>query len=429
MTRLALLNSMLVLALATSACNSDDGSTCETSSDCPSGNVCFAERCELLCSASEPCPAGFVCDLDVLGDTGAGVCIDDERAMPRIRGVEGNGSTACQSITSASCIGDGFIARGAFPQNTSFELIGPGEATTITQYPLEVVSRDPGGSVVELAADLTGNPAVTPGRYTLVARNQAGSDDADIQLLQGEPGPNLTGDELIERINTASTELIASERLDVEGGSGGGGGVLYRYDDSTTPATGEPVGDRMWVRVKGSDDGSPRSLPIDHERFSALCGDGDGCSVTLGAERLRVDHDLDPETQMLVLPALGNGGACKLFFEPESGAWTIENSCYQRRQRLERTGTDTYEDDGAFRPYAPAVSLGFDNDGARSPVIAFSLACYFADAPPSDTEPGYAPDDADGFHLILAGADWADYPTDIFPTSDAERSCVLIIED
>jgi hypothetical protein len=41
----------------------------------------------------------------------------------------------------------------------------------------------------------------------------------------------------------------------------------------------------------------------------------------------------------------------------------------------------------------------------------------------------FLPDDDDGFHLIMAGADWPSYPRERFPPDDARRACVLLVED
>jgi hypothetical protein len=198
----------------------------------------------------------------------------------------------------------------------------------------------------------------------------------------------------------------------------------------------------MLIRLQGNTDGSARSLPIDHDRFKALCGDGDGCSLTLGTERLRVylDADNDPDTapSEFALDAPYNGGPCKFFFHSPSGSWSLESSCVVWRGELEVEPDLLTSDAGAFKPYAPSNAFGFDNsdfggrdrlDGSPLPVLAYAYACYLSESPANLEMPGFLSDNDDGFHLIMAGVDWKDYPTDRFPASDPERACILIVED
>ncbi|MEM6730859.1 MAG: hypothetical protein AAF658_04850, partial [Myxococcota bacterium] len=327
-----------------------------------------------------------------------------------------------------------------FTDSTTFELVGPAEAVAVVEYDLDVVSLNSTGSLAELTANISGKPDIAPGRYTLIARNQAGVDNSDIQLLQGSPGPDLTGSQLIDRINSATSGQIINSRLDlngVSGGGGGSGGTLYLYDNSPTPTTDTNVGDRMWLRVTGNTDGSPSSLAVDHDRFTALCGDGDGCDVSLGGSRFLVDGDNDPITPPQPLASLGTGGACKMFYDTASGSWSLENGCALWRQRVvpnvAGTGFELPTDplQRGFKPYSPSSSFGFDSQGLSRPVLSYSFACYFSEAGPraAGDGTGFVDDTDPGFHLVMAGSDWADYPTSSFPVADADRACILLIED
>ena len=68
--------------------------------------------------------------------------------------------------------------------------------------------------------------------------------------------------------------------------------LRHVYDNGTLTST-SATGGRMVVRVNGSRSGGPVSTQIDMNRFIELCGDEDGCSITLGATRFRVENRPD----------------------------------------------------------------------------------------------------------------------------------------
>ncbi|MEM6533759.1 MAG: hypothetical protein AAF654_14140 [Myxococcota bacterium] len=425
---------LAALAIAgLSGCSGDKSATCSDSSDCPSGNVCLTNRCERLCNDDEPCPGGFVCDVGGVDGSDAGICMDDSGLAPVISSVAGNGTQECVTTTGAACMGTGFVAQGRFTDTTQFSLVGPAEATNQTEYDLTIASLNATGTTVELTAVMSGMPALSPGQYSLVATNQAGVADTNVQLLQGTPGPDLTGAQLIDRINGAAAGQIDASKLDLSGNGGGGGsgGTLYIYDESPTSTSSDTnVGDRMWIRLRPPAGETAGSLAIDHQRFSALCGDGDGCSITLGAEGYLFNG---------VSRLLRTGGECKFFYNPGTGEWTLDDSCTVWTRALLNNG-GTLEDPGdsgpiqGFKPYVPSVPAGFDNgtasdtDGAVA-VMGYANLCFLAESPASTASPGLVADSDDGFHLAIAGSDWIGYPAAFFPAGAANRSCVLIIED
>lgn len=441
----ALVIATAMTALALSACSDSKGAACTESSDCPSGNVCLTNRCERLCDTdSTGCPSGFLCDLEAIDGENAGICIDDSRVAPEIGSVAGNGSAACVGATESNCVDNGFIVEGTFTDSTVFELIGPAEAASQVTYALDLQSLSATGEAAELTVNLSGKPDVAAGLYVLSARNQAGADESTVQLLQGAPGPDLTGSQLIDRINGATTGVIDAARLDLsgitpgDGGTGGSGGTLYLYDNSDTPATDTNVGDRMWVRLTAGDtSGAAKSVAVDHARFEALCGDGDGCDISLGGTRFVVNGPGGSAP----LNALATGGACKMFYDSASGDWSIESGCVLWRRFIEPDPTDPskFVDPGdtgdieGFKPYSPSSGFGFDGDNDTRAVITYSFACYLAESPviAGGGSPGdrFEDDSSEGFFLSMAGADWDSYPTASFPTADANRSCVLLIED
>ncbi|MEL6544470.1 MAG: hypothetical protein AAFQ82_07575 [Myxococcota bacterium] len=424
-------------ALTYAGCSDGKSAACSESSDCPAGNVCLTNRCERLCDTAETgCPNGFLCDLDAIEGAGAGICIDDSRVAPQISSVNGNGTAECVSATQANCMGSGFLVEGNFTTGTTFTLLGPGEGTSQTPIELELADLNSTGTLAELEVASAQRGGLAAGTYLLTAMNQAGQDEQQVQLLQGATGPDATGDELINRINSA-TGVINAARLEGGGGSGtgGSGGTLYVYDNSTTPATNATVGDRMWVRVTAGDtSGAPVSVAVDHSRFTNLCGDGDGCDVSLGAQRVMMD--LGGGT-LRAINSLRTGGTCKMYYDTADKSWTLANNCTMWLQSLRKDeGTGNFVDAGEFRTYSPSNAFGFDAssdgatdtlDGSALPIMSYLFGCYFAEAGP--TTDGFQEDTDDGFHLILAGSAWADYPATRFPITDPNRACVLLIED
>jgi hypothetical protein len=183
--------------------------------------------------------------------------------------------------------------------------------------------------------------------------------------------------------------------------------------------------ERMIVRVEGKANGKVNSLPVDHDRFRELCGDGDGCDVTLALEGLRGD------TVPTLLPTY-NGGPCKMFYDVETNGWSIETSCVTWRQELGvREDFSTY-DNGAFKPYAPTNAYGFDGvdqfDGNYT-ILTYAYVCYFAESPPLKAEPGFVADKEPGLHLTYAGSDWTDFPTKRIRLDDNKRACLLVVDD
>ncbi|MEO1172661.1 MAG: hypothetical protein AAFX94_11525, partial [Myxococcota bacterium] len=161
------------------------------------------------------------------------------------------------------------------------------------------------------------------------------------------------------------------------------------------------------------------------------CGDGDGCSLVLGAEGFVFNNVSAP---------LRTGGECRFFYVASSGEWTLADDCTAWTRRLRRNSSGVLEDPGdsgpveGFKAYVPSVAAGIDNGGGGDTdgavgVLGYQNLCFFAESPGSTASPGLVSDTDSGFHLVVAGSDWSGYPSESFPAGDPSRSCVLIIED
>ncbi len=399
-----------------SGCSHRDPLGCTQNADCPNGHVCLSETCEQLCATDEECSAGNFCNGEI--------CIPGHRDSPLISGLTGNGSsTACQADTSNNCLGTGIVVTGKNLGGSRFRLVS--ELPSGPQYDLEPLA---GGRVQDAVVDLTpaiAGPTLVPGRYVLTATNAAGSDQAGVELLKGDPGEitNLTGDAAIAAINADdTTTLIRADR--VAGGGSSGGGTRYIYDNDTTAQTESLAGDRMVVRLDASASGV-QSLAIDSARFDALCGDIDGCTL-----RLAVNGWQGIEAPLV-------GAPCH-FQMTATRSWTVSHACTQWYGTWgDNAGTPQWATPPLF--YAPYRSAmwgidGGNDDGAGghfTGVVLHNFACYLSEAAPTGSTAGFAEDDTEGFYLIASHGTWAGsyYPTSEWPTADSGRGCLLIVDD
>lgn len=181
------------LAASTPGCSGNPPSTggCGGNSECSSGEICDQGSCLTLCANDMQCGAGLVCENDI--------CVAGGRVIPVITAVDGDGTMTCPDANGTHCLAAGMIINGDNLAGASFSL------TPQSGTPVELVVRDSMETVATV--DL---PDLAPGDYTLVATNQAGSDQASLTLLQGPPGPDLTANELVTLLNTASSKLLSS---------------------------------------------------------------------------------------------------------------------------------------------------------------------------------------------------------------------------
>ncbi len=174
---------VVICLFALAGCSRSPGGTCSKTSDCQSGWVCAKSTCEQLCAGDSECPSQLAC-IDSMCTTGT-------RKAPQIDSVVGN------SLDGPTHVTDGLLVTGANLGDATFTLSGA-ESHTLT-------ARTQTASQVELVLW----PEVTSGTWTLTAVNLAGSAAATIELLL----PELTGDTLLTRLNTATSGTIKLELI------------------------------------------------------------------------------------------------------------------------------------------------------------------------------------------------------------------------
>ena len=209
------------------------GSACTRSDECLAGLVCRSEICEQLCATNGDCPAGEICSAVQICDLPA------NGVFPEITDVVGNDNG------DATRILDGMFVRGNNLGDATLALTD-GVLTPI----LTVVSQSTTEIEVRFPAD------VRIGAYTLTATNNAGTAQATITLTL----PDLTGEQLIARINTtplpaapisASYLPVGTTATDVAAG-----------DDSRFHA---PYTDAQAITAMGALDAAN---PLHHDRFT-----------------------------------------------------------------------------------------------------------------------------------------------------------------
>lgn len=422
------------LLTALPACRSEKQAGCSSNSSCPDGHICISQQCEQLCDDDGDCARGSICDL------GKGLCEEGKRPTPELTQVRGNGSSDCTAATGQPCINSGFFVTGSNLTGAVFTLSGPAASPTV--YAMTVVPGTASDTQVEVIPVLAGAQLdISEGEYVLAAANASGQAQTTVQLLRGEAGPDADGTELINRINAAGTVgKISEARLDVTGGSGGGGGTLYVYSGSTTATESAVEGDRMIVRVNGSADNSAVSLAVDQTRLVSLCGDADGCSLTLGATRF-----VDVSQSNYLIEAPLHGGSCKFYLDA-SGSWSLSQPCVARFGLYKYdTGQAKEVFDRPYQMYEYSNVYGkdgsnsdaTDEDGGALIVMGFKGTCYLAEAAHDSTSNtgAFLADNVAGLTLIASGPAWdtatiyASGNAAQWPASDANRACILLVED
>lgn len=139
------------------------------------------------------------------------------------------------------------------------------------------------------------------------------------------------------------------------------------------------------------------SMALDDVRLLSLCGDGDGCTLLLGARSSRRGGDW--------LPAFRAARTCHWSIETDplgaSGRyWSLDDACAQ----------------------AMAIpGAGIDGNGTQDTVArAWGSTCNVADYPRVGA--GYGPDDATGFSLFY-------YDDTGNEDVEMDFACVLVVQD
>jgi len=252
-----------------------------------------------------------------------------------------------------------------------------------------------------------------------------------------------------EQLQSKTHEIEAANRQAQINLNKTAGLLRHVYDNGTLTST-SATGGRMVVRVNGSRSGGPVSTQIDMNRFIELCGDEDGCSITLGATRFHMENQ-----PTYVIDAPLHGASCRFFWDKATRTWTLSTQCVAI--------FGTYKYDNALSKYIFDSVLQMNNysnmfghddsddgtrDGDGQPLVVtgFRGACYLAESAP-DVVKGNGhfmadnpndPSTGKGLFLIASSPTWdypGAYPHDakgndtIWPSNDPARRCELIVED
>ncbi len=446
-----------LLAVLTACSGSSKVGQCNATNECPAGEVCQNKVCAKTCDSTTPCPGGYSCQ--------NGLCVTGATGAPELASVAGMSTTTCDD--GEPCIGTGFVVSGAHLANAVFTITGPDAAAK--SYELTRLNAASDDNSAELAPVFPRRQVdLGEGTYVITAVNQSGTGNANVQLLRGEPGPDLTADQLIDRINTGSNgKKIQARFLDVAGGGGGGAtGVLTSYENGGAGVESVLQLREMRVVLNGSTTNAA-SVAVNQSKLEELCADANGCSITLGATRFR-----DQLVSSYVIDAPLNGGECRFYLDLANHSWTLSQDCvatygvyaynqaasaYQfsrAYQRYEYSSSYGFDGSGTTGTYTCGSTQGGDLDGQPLIVASFKGACYFAEAPADTTtsQTGcFTADNSNGFYLTASHPAW-DYPgsypkADVdldgdgdndstgapaprpWLAEDAQRQCVLTIKD
>lgn len=268
------------------------------------------------------------------------------------------------------------------------------------------------------------------------------------------------------RIAALSEENAAlRNRLDVIEDARGAAGAAYRNLDGEVDRKDRYLGPATFV-VSGDRRGGARSLLLDHALVLAMCGDADGCLVTLGLTGAVAEGE--PVATMFA------DGPCVLHLDGDTGAWSLSGVCAAAALPPAAAGTadpaetqeataepetadatetaetgETGETMEASPEPAPGAAprWGRDGDARRfgearrraGVILDFAGACLLAEAAPEtrrfgSAEPRLASDAEADLFLVAKGAGWdpeATFPAKSLPLriTDPDFDCRLTFRD
>jgi hypothetical protein len=172
---------------------------CADTSDCQPGEVCIQERCRRLCRADRDCAESTnICVEEV--------CVDGTRAnKPTITAIDGDGTADGANGHTAHLIDRRIMIRGENFDGADVSLVDNTGETV-----LEVCAAASDTLTVALP------PTLATGTYLLRVTSQAGACDANLPVLQGQPGNDGspdTGDQIVGKINSSASVPISASKV------------------------------------------------------------------------------------------------------------------------------------------------------------------------------------------------------------------------
>lgn len=269
--------------------------------------------------------------------------------------------------------------------------------------------------------------AAMPGR--------AEAADCSLQKLQdwiASPTMRQVADEnfacLLDRIEALEKDrdALARRLARVPGGAAPAGG----YDNVDGKALpGEPFHAPATFVLTGGR-GGPRSLELDRRRLDEMCGDADGCLLSLGLKGLIFDGK--------PFEAMFSAGPCAFHLDPKQNAWALSGLCAPAdlpnpsAAGTPASGGPTWGRAGDGRPFGGPASEG-------QVILSLGGACLIAEAQPQSRKPSGAKahferDTKPDLFLVTASPTW--HPTGPFPSAvlplrlgGPDFQCSLTIRD
>jgi hypothetical protein len=205
--------------------------------------------------------------------------------------------------------------------------------------------------------------------------------------------------------------------------------TVYLNRNGEVTRDGRHLGPATFV-LTGDRRGRPRSLELDRERIAGMCGDAEGCLISLGLGGI-VIGDTPVE-------AMFAAGPCIFHLDETENAWAVSGHCAEAglpapaSSGVPEGGRAAWGRDGDARPMGGAMQEG-------RVILAFGGACLLTEAQPdtrsiSADEPRFERDASPDLFLVTTGAGWAPagpFPADLLPLglSDPDFQCTLTIRD
>ena len=205
--------------------------------------------------------------------------------------------------------------------------------------------------------------------------------------------------------------------------------TVYLNRDGQVSREGRHLGPATFV-LTGDRRGRPKSLELDRERVVGMCGDAEGCLVSLGLRGIVIgDRPIE---------AMFAAGPCILHLDEEENAWAVSGHCAQAGLPAPAStggpegGQPAWGRDGDARPMAGDTQEG-------RVLLGFGGACLVTESPPetrsaSAGEPRFERDSNRDLFLVTAGAAWEPagaFPAELLPldVTHPDFQCTLTIRD
>lgn len=205
--------------------------------------------------------------------------------------------------------------------------------------------------------------------------------------------------------------------------------TVYLNRDGEVTRDGRHLGPATFV-LTGDRRSRPRNLELDRDRIAEMCGDAEGCLISLGLKGVVIAD--------AAVEAMFFRGPCLFHLDDDENAWAVSGHCAEAglpapsSAGMGEDGRPAWGRDGDARPM-----MGASQEGRI--LLGFGGACLLAESRPytrsvTAEEPRFERDARPDLFLVTAGAGWEPagaFPSELLPLglTHPDFQCSLTIRD